>query len=57
MRFDTEFLNYVESEDGVLTELKDRITQQHFFVKSKYLMGADGGRSNVAKGTYKTRPL
>lgn len=38
-----------------MTQLRDRITKQQFIVKSKYLMGADGGRSQIAKGMHKTQ--
>ena len=48
-RFDTEFVSFNDDGEGVTTILKDRIMGYTFQVKSKYLFGADGARSNIAR--------
>ena len=48
-RFDTEFVSFNDDGEGVTTILKDRIMAYTFQVKSKYLFGADGARSNIAR--------
>ncbi len=47
VRFDTEYLGMEQDDDGVTSTLLDRITGQTFDVRSKYLIGADGGNSKV----------
>ena len=42
--------------DGVTTTLRDRLSGREFEVRSKYLVGADGGNSLVADA-YLARPL
>lgn len=49
VRFNTEYLSFEQDAEGVTTTLLDRITQQTFKVRSKYLLGADGGNSKVAE--------
>lgn len=50
IRFDTELLRFEEAKDGkVRCLLKDKITGSEYEVVTKYLFGADGGRSVVAK--------
>ncbi len=48
VRFNTEYLSYEQDDEGVTTTLIDLITQQKFQVRSKYLLGADGGNSKIA---------
>jgi 2,4-dichlorophenol 6-monooxygenase len=48
VRFNTEYLAFEQDDDGVTTTLLDRITQQKYQVRSKYLIGADGGNSQIA---------
>lgn len=48
VRFNTELVDFAQDEDGVTSELIDRDTNRTFMVRSKYLVGADGGRSLVA---------
>lgn len=48
VRFNTELVDFTQDEDGVTSELVDRETNERFTVRSKYLVGADGGRSLVA---------
>ncbi|WP_179403943.1 FAD-dependent monooxygenase [Burkholderia guangdongensis] len=48
-RMSTEYLDHTETEDGVITRCRDRLSGEEFVVKSKYLIGADGGNSKVAR--------
>lgn len=45
----TEFLEFEQSNDFVLTTLRNRVTDQTFKVRSKYLLGADGANSKIAQ--------
>ncbi|HVV21190.1 MAG TPA: FAD-dependent monooxygenase [Pseudonocardiaceae bacterium] len=49
VRFDTEFLSLEQDADGVTALLRDRVRGDEFTVRSRYLIGADGGRSLVAE--------
>jgi 2,4-dichlorophenol 6-monooxygenase len=49
LRFNTEFLDLVQDADGVTATLKDRISNEIYEIRAKYLIGADGGRSRVAE--------
>ena len=48
-RMSTEYLRHEQDEDGVTTTLLDRLSGREFEVRSKYLVGADGGNSLVAE--------
>jgi 2,4-dichlorophenol 6-monooxygenase len=48
IRFDTEYLSHVQDDAGVTTTVRDRLTGAEFTIRSKYLIGADGARSQVA---------
>ena len=48
VRFDSEYLSHVQDDDGVTTQVRDRLTGTEYTVRSKYLVGADGARSKVA---------
>ena len=48
-RMSTEYLSHVQDADGVTTKLLDRLSGREFEVRSKYLVGADGGNSLVAE--------
>lgn len=48
VRFYTELVDFEQDADGVTSTLVDRDTGHQFTVRSKYLVGADGGRSLVA---------
>jgi 2,4-dichlorophenol 6-monooxygenase len=45
----TEYVSHTQTKDGVITVCHDRLSGEEFTVKSKYLVGADGGNSKVAK--------
>ena len=49
VRFNTEFISYAEDATGVTTTVRDRVTGSEYQIKSKYLVGADGGRSKVVE--------
>jgi 2-polyprenyl-6-methoxyphenol hydroxylase-like FAD-dependent oxidoreductase len=50
-RFDTEFISYHEDtqEEAVYVTVKDLLTQRNYTIRCKYLIGADGARSNVLR--------
>jgi 2,4-dichlorophenol 6-monooxygenase len=45
----TQFESYEEKDGYVLTTVLDRLTNKHYKIKSKYLFGADGANSRVAR--------
>jgi 2,4-dichlorophenol 6-monooxygenase len=49
VRFDTEYLSHEQDDDGVTTTVRDRRTGSQYTIRSKYLIGADGGRSQIAQ--------
>lgn len=48
-RFETKFIGLEQDADGVTSTLEDLVTGAQFQVRSKYVIGADGGQSPVAK--------
>ncbi|WP_299280933.1 FAD-dependent monooxygenase [uncultured Tateyamaria sp.] len=50
-RMSCEYKSHVADADGVTTTILDRLTNQTFTVRSKYLIGADGGNSAVTENT------
>ncbi|MEM9012476.1 MAG: FAD-dependent monooxygenase [Pseudomonadota bacterium] len=49
VRFDTEFLRFEQDGDGVTATVRDAATGHDYDIRAKYLIGADGGNSAVAK--------
>jgi 2,4-dichlorophenol 6-monooxygenase len=49
VRFDTEYLSLTQDADGVTARVRDRVGGAEYDVRAKYLIGADGGRSQVAQ--------
>lgn len=47
-RMSTEYLSHEQDGEGVTTTCLDRLTGKHVVIRSKYLIGADGGNSLVA---------
>ncbi|MDA8278052.1 MAG: FAD-dependent monooxygenase [Actinomycetota bacterium] len=47
-RFGVEYLTHQQYEDFVDVTVKDRLTNEQYLIRTKYLIGADGGRSKVA---------
>lgn len=48
-RFDTTFLSFTEDEQGITASVRDNISKGEYRIRTKYLFGADGGRSRVVK--------
>lgn len=48
-RFETRFIALEQDAEGVTTTLEDQVTGVRFQVRSKYVIGADGGQSPVAR--------
>ncbi len=49
IRFQTEYRSHQQDEHGVTVQLFDLLTSTEFEVTAKYLIGADGARSQVAQ--------
>ena len=47
-RMSTEYKSHVQDAEGVTTTCYDRMTGQELTIRSKYVIGADGGNSLVA---------
>ncbi|MET7773677.1 FAD-dependent monooxygenase [Nocardia sp. NPDC005366] len=47
-RFSTEYLGHEQDVDGVTVDVRDRLTGHEYQIRAKYLIGADGARSQVA---------
>jgi 2,4-dichlorophenol 6-monooxygenase len=48
-RMSTEYITHEQDADGVTTTCRDRLTGRDYTVRSKFLVGADGGNSRVAE--------
>ena len=48
IRFDTEYTSLVQDDDGVTVTVRDRLTGANSTIRAKYVVAADGGRSQVA---------
>ncbi|RJQ80760.1 phenol 2-monooxygenase [Pseudonocardiaceae bacterium YIM PH 21723] len=48
IRFDSEYLGHEQDTGGVTVRVRDRVTGNEYTVRARYLIGADGGRSQVA---------
>jgi 2,4-dichlorophenol 6-monooxygenase len=48
-RLSTEYLSHVQDGTGVTSRVRDRVSGEEYDIRSKYLIGADGGNSQVAK--------
>lgn len=49
VRFDTEYLSLAQDDDGVTAHVRDRLSGEEYEIRAKYLIGADGGRSQIAE--------
>lgn len=47
-RFSTEYLSLIEHDGGVDVAVRDRLTGHRHTIRAKYVIGADGARSQVA---------
>ena len=48
-RMSTEYLRHEQDAQGVTTYCRDRLSGEEITIRSKYLIGADGGKSLVAE--------
>jgi 2,4-dichlorophenol 6-monooxygenase len=48
-RLSTEYLSLVQDADGVTATVRDRVSNEEYQIRAKYLVGADGGNSQVAE--------
>lgn len=48
-RMSTEYLSHTQDAEGVTTICRDRLTGKDVTIRSRYLVGADGGNSLVAE--------
>lgn len=49
VRFDTEYLSLDQDAEGVTATVRDRLTDQTYEIRAKYLIGADGANSKVVE--------
>ncbi|WP_328433670.1 FAD-dependent oxidoreductase [Streptomyces sp. NBC_00425] len=49
LRFNTEYLGHEQDGQGVTARLQDRITGREYTFRTRYLVGADGARSQIAE--------
>ncbi|HYQ67595.1 FAD-dependent monooxygenase [Actinophytocola sp.] len=47
-RFSTEYVSHTQDDDGVDVLVRDRLTGTEYTIRARYLIGADGARSQVA---------
>ncbi|HEY8982550.1 MAG TPA: FAD-dependent monooxygenase [Streptomyces sp.] len=48
-RYSTVYKSFVQDEDGVTVTVEDRVRGDEYTIRAKYLIGADGGRSQIAQ--------
>ena len=48
-RMSTQYLSHIEDEGGILSTCLDKLSNKEIKIRSKYLVGADGGNSKVAE--------
>jgi 2,4-dichlorophenol 6-monooxygenase len=48
VRFDTEYLGLQQHDQGVTVYVRDRVGDHRYAIEARYVIGADGGRSQVA---------
>lgn len=49
IRFDTEYVSLVQDESGVTVTVRDRLSGHEFRIRARYVIAADGGRSQVVQ--------
>ena len=49
LRFNTEFLSFVQDDDGVTATVRDRLSGSTYEIRARYLLAGDGGRSVIAE--------
>nr|WP_127125874.1 FAD-dependent monooxygenase [Georgenia sp. SYP-B2076] len=48
-RFDTEYLSLTQDGTGVTVRVRDRLSGHEYNIRARYVIAADGGRSQVAR--------
>lgn len=48
-QFSTEYLSHTQDEEGVNVKVRNRLTGHEYTIRAKYLIGADGARSQIAE--------
>jgi 2,4-dichlorophenol 6-monooxygenase len=48
-RLSTEYLSLTQDANGVTATVRDRVSGEEYQIRAKYLIGADGGNSQVAE--------
>ncbi|MEM6728846.1 MAG: FAD-dependent monooxygenase, partial [Pseudomonadota bacterium] len=48
-RFKTEYISNMQNDEGVVATVRDRVADQTYRIKAKYMLGADGANSIIAK--------
>jgi 2,4-dichlorophenol 6-monooxygenase len=48
-RFSTQYLGHTQDADGVTVDVLDRLDGREFQIRCRYLIGADGARSQIAQ--------
>ena len=48
-RFKTEYVSHTQDETGVVATVRDRVADQTYRIRAKYMIGADGGRSQIVR--------
>ena len=49
IRFDTEYLGLTQRDDDVEVRVRDRVSGSEYTIVARYVIGADGGRSQIAR--------
>jgi 2,4-dichlorophenol 6-monooxygenase len=49
LRFSTEYVGHSQDGEGVTVEVRDRLSGHAYTIRARYLIGADGARSQVAE--------
>lgn len=48
-RFDTTFLSFIEESGVIIAKVRDNLSKHEYQIRTRYLFGADGARSQVVK--------
>lgn len=49
VRFDTEYVSMEQDDEGVTVLVRDRLTGTEYPIRARYVVGADGGRSQIVR--------
>lgn len=48
-RFNTEYVSHIQDDSGVVATVRDRLADKTYRIRAKYMIGADGARSQIAE--------